>query len=432
MDLAEHFRRIRRRWWLILGVAVLVAGIVYAWSGRKADVYRSTATVDVLPNESDTGVLSSDQVQILLQRYSGLTGTASVLRDAIGRSGIDLTVGEATARVAADATSDNSGLLTIHADGPTPAAARALARATSEALRAAADEQGGDLRIVTAATPPGSPIAPKPTRDAMLAFLVALVVNAELVALLGSRAGRLVPGREAGTVEAITDTPVIGLLPRRTEWLAEAFRNLRSEFEVQRAGASARSVAVVGTDPGNGASFVAFGLAQATANLKLRVVLVDGNLRRPVLAGELDIPDQPGLSDFIRRGTVSWSELPQSNPLQTRFRVVPAGTEVADPAALLGGGSLTKIIHQLADSELVIVDAPALREGADALIIGAQCDAVILVVDAERTRRRTIEETTVRLQQANISLLGTVINRVAPDDRTRPPRHYRRPPTLDA
>jgi capsular exopolysaccharide synthesis family protein len=280
--------------------------------------------------------------------------------------------------------------------------------------------------VVTPAALPGAPVAPTPARDATLAFLVALVVNAELVALLGSRAGRLVPGREAEAVEDITDVPVLGLLPRKTEWLAEACRTLRSEFEVQRAEASARSVAIIGTDPGNGTSFVAFGLAQATANLKLRVALVDGNLRRPVLASELGLPDQPGLSDFIRRGTLTWSELPQSNPLQTRFRVVPAGAEVADQAALLGNGALAKVIHHLADSELVIVDAPALGEGADALIIGAQCDAVILVVDAERTRRRTIEEAATRLRQASIPLLGTVINRVAPDDRTRPPRQHRR------
>ena len=113
MDLAEHFRRIARRWWLVLGISLLVAGAVYVWSGRKADVYRSSVTVDVLPTETENGALTSDQVQIFLQRYAGLTGTASVLRDAIGRSGLDLTVDAAAARVAAQTAADNSGLLTL-------------------------------------------------------------------------------------------------------------------------------------------------------------------------------------------------------------------------------------------------------------------------------------------------------------------------------
>jgi Mrp family chromosome partitioning ATPase len=101
-----------------------------------------------------------------------------------------------------------------------------------------------------------------------------------------------------------------------------------------------------------------------------------------------------------------------------------------DTSALLGGGALAKVIDQFVDSELVVVDSPALSEGADALIVGAQCDGAVLVVDARRTRRRAIADACVRLRQANVHLVGTVVNRVEPDDRTRPPRHHRRPPTL--
>ncbi len=75
------------------------------------------------------------------------------------------------------------------------------------------------------------------------------------------------------------------------------------------------------------------------------------------------------------------------------------------------------------------MDSPAADESIDALVIASQCDAVILVVDAHRARRKRIANAIARIDQANADLLGTVVNRVEADARTRPPRRRRQPPT---
>lgn len=427
MNLTEHFRLIWRRRWIILALSAVIAGAVFVRSQLQGNVYQSSATLDVISGTTRSGQpVTQEELSILTGRYAALSESTSVLRDAITSSGLDISINTARDRVTADAPTDQPGFVIVRATAPSPRAARDLAEGVTDALRSTGTNEQNPIEITTPAVTPSSPIAPTPARDATLAFLIALVVNSELFALLGYVRGRLTKGRQSEEVAGLTGLPVLALIPRREEWAAEAFRTLRGSIDIAHSDQPVRSIAIIGAEPGSGASFVAFGLAQATANLKLGVVLVDANLRRPVLASELHVPEQPGLAEIIREGTVEGLDLPQANPLQKRFRVLPAGEEVADPPGTLGGGALQKTLSQLHDADLVVVDAPAIDESIDALVIASQCDAAILVVDARGARRRVIENAVQRISQTNAQFLGTVINRVEDDERTRPPRRRRR------
>ena len=86
-----------------------------------------------------------------------------------------------------------------------------------------------------------------------------------------------------------------------------------------------------------------------------------------------------------------------------------------DAPGVLGSGALRKTLDQLDAADQVVVDAPAVDESIDAVVIASQCDAAILVVDAQRGRRRAIENAVSQLSQANVELLGVVLNRVEAD-----------------
>src|SRR5262245_1656280 len=431
VNITEHFRLIWRRRWIILALSALSAGVVFAWSYSRAKVYESSATLDVLSGATGDQPLTQEQVDILTARYAALADSSPVLADAISSSGLDVSVGTARQRVSASVPSNPTGFITVGATGPTSEAARSLTRGVVGALQQAGDLEANPVTVVSGATSPAGPVSPTPVRDALLAFLIALVINAELFALLGYLTGRFTSGFETEEVEHATGLPVLALIPRqRQEWAAEAFRTLRAEVDLARSHPPVRTIAIVGAEPGSGASFVSFGLAQATANLKLGVVLVDANLRRPMLASGLPVPQEPGLVEALGRGTVDSDELPQANPLQRGFRILPAGADVDDPPGVLGAGALRKILDQLDAADQVVVDSPAADESIDALVIASQCDAAILVVDAKRARRSLIEKAVARLEQANVELLGAVVNRIEPDKRTEPPqRRRRRPPS---
>lgn len=431
MNITEHFRLIWRRRWVILALSALIAGVVLARGWVQDDVYESQATLDVISSAA-TGsrAITQEEVNILTARYAGLSEASPVLDDAISASGLGISVTTARDRVSADVPSSPTGFVTVQATGPTPEAAHALADGVVDSLQATGQQEENPIEVVTGATTPSSPSAPTPTRDALLAFLIALIVNSELFALLGYLRGRFTKGHETEEVALLTGVPVLALIPRqREQWVAEAFRTLRAAVDLARSDPPVRTIAVIGAEPGSGTSFVAFGLAQATANLRMGVVLVDANLRRPMLAAELHVPEKPGLVEAMSNGTVGWDQLPQANPLQTRFRILPAGEDVDDPPGVLGSGALRKTLDQLDGADQVVVDSPAADESIDALVIASQCDAVILVIDATQARRRLVENAILRINQAKAELLGAVVNRVEADERTRPPRRRRQPST---
>jgi polysaccharide biosynthesis transport protein len=427
VNLAEHFRLIWRRRWIILALSAVIAVAVYVRSETLDAVYESSATLDVISRTAGGDrTITAEEVSIRTSRYAALADSSPVLSEAVDASGLGISVPTARDRVSATVPSDTPGFVTVTASGPSPNDARNLDDGVVDALRSTGARELNPIQVVTGATTPSGSASPNPSRDALLAFLIAVVVNSELFALLGFLRGRFTKGSESDEIARLTGFPVLALIPlKRGKWTNEAFHTLRARLDLAHSDPPARTVAIVGAEPGSGASFVAFGLARATADLERGVVLVDANLRRPAVAAELGIPEKPGLVEIIEKGTVDWDALPPAGPLEQRFRVVPAGEEVDDPAGVLGSGALRKTLDQLDSADQIVVDSPAISEGIDALVIASQCDAAILVIDAQAIRRRVVEDVVVRIKQANVQYLGTVINRVAPDDRTRPPKRTR-------
>lgn len=428
VDVIEHFRHIWYRRWVIAVLTLVVAAGVYAWSRARPEVYQATAEIDVVAETTNLPTaLERENIEVVAGRFTALTDTSSILRDAIGRSGLDISLSTARARVTAD-DSSNLGFVEVVVRGPSPASAEALADGVVESLRedardTATETESGEQapipRVVSPADASSDPIEPNPERDAVLAFLVTLVVTAGLAALLGTVAGRLPAGRIREKVEELTDVRVLARIPGKGhDETVEAFRELRAQVEFARSGIDVRSVAVTGVDPGDGSSYVARGLAQISANLKASVVLVDANLRRPSVAENFYLPPSPGLGDHVLGNAFEPSVLRQANPLQKRFRVLTAGVAVPDAPGLLGGGAVRKLLDQLTDVELIVVDSPSVTESADALVIAAQVDATILVVDAHATRKRALDDAMRRLTP-HARLLGTVLNRDKPPRRAR-------------
>jgi Mrp family chromosome partitioning ATPase len=426
MDLVEHFRLIWRKRWLILAVSLVIAGLVFAVSRTRAKVYEATATIDVIPATAIAAEsITEERVDLVADRFAAFASATTVLEEAVERSGLDISVSTARARVSADASED-PGFVSVRSEGPSPRAADALATGLVNALIDAAtpetapgEEAPPRPQIVSPARVSSGPVRPQPVRDGVLALLIAVVLTAALVALLGFVAGRLPTGRVREEVERVTAVPVLARIPRKgRDEVVEAFRELRAQVEFARSDVDVRSVAVTAVDAGAGASFVARGLAQISANLKSSVVLVDANLRRPSVAEQLHLPPSPGLGDVLLGMPFDASLLRQANPLQKRFRVLTAGLAVPDAPGLLGAGALRKVLDQLADAEIIVVDAPAVADVADALVIGAQVDASILVVDARSTRRRVLHDAVRRLSP-HARLLGSVVNRDDPGHRPR-------------
>jgi len=473
MELTAHFRVMWRRRWRVIIVSILIAGAVYALSSSRPPVYRAEALLAVRSARATTGDAPSQEGTLFLARtYAELAKTRPVVSDGVRRSGLAISTGAALQRIDVNASTD-VGFVSVSATGATPGAAGRLAQGLSRALTATVERQeaatlaadvtplrdeitrieaelgsspdnaprraavearytallssvterelrpANGVAVISPSRAGTAPISPAPFRDALLALIAALVVNAELAVLLEAMSDRFPRENLVEEVSRVTGLPVLAEVPSGDDiGVIEAFRSLRSNLMFMDTPGVLRTVAIVSVEPGAGKSYCAIHLASSAAELDLAVVLIDGDLRRPMIHERMDMKRTPGLSEVLRGAAVDSAVVyPRAYP---KLGVLPAGSPADDPAGLVGGGLLRKLFHDLS-AQLVIVDTPAETLFSDAMTLALQCDVTIVVIDARSTHRRAVRRLVESLRRVNANPIGVVINRT---DRLSRPSYY--------
>jgi protein-tyrosine kinase len=191
---------------------------------------------------------------------------------------------------------------------------------------------------------------------------------------------------------------------------AEQFRTLRSRLYQLRGNQSLRTLLVTSAIPGEGKTFVTTNLAQAIVRQPdRRALIIDADLRGARLHLPLGAPTSPGLTDYLRGEADEMSVIQHGQEGNLCF--VAGGSEVTDPSELLSNGRLKKLLDRVTPVfDWVIIDSPPCVPVADASILAALCDGVLLVVRAGSTPSEVVERARQELKGKNV--VGVVLNAV--------------------
>src|SRR3954469_9521904 len=464
MDLATHFRVIAQNWLRILVISLALAIVVFLVSSFRADEYQATETLSIRAGNT-LNQSPQDAATFAAQVYAKYVETASFLSAVVRDSKLKLSLSEAASRISASPVGD-LGYLDVKATGPNRTDAETLARVAGgqlvQTIRAIGDKKINDvvnpLRVrrenlqqqrtqavngsaeaialdaqintllqqeAQAFTTPvddatifggalaaQDPISPKPFRDALLGFLVALVVVSELTVLAHFTGDRFSGNEDSAEVAALTGLPILAKVPRGEGIeVIEAYRVLRTNLMVLEGAGKPRTVAIVSANQAAGKTFTAVHLADSASALEEKVVLIDADLRKPTVHERIGVPRAPGLSSVLQGGdlTTALGKVPDNGYL----RVLPSGAPVLDPSGVLGARSFRHVLDALRAVRLVVVDTPPTNLFADALAVASQCDAAIFVLDVKTSRRRAVRQALESLDRAGANLIGVVINRAS-------------------
>ena len=205
----------------------------------------------------------------------------------------------------------------------------------------------------------------------------------------------------------------------------EQFRVLRAKVKAIGAERPFQCFGILSATAGEGRTTVAVGLALALAEERRRVLLIEAELRDPVLAPALGLVPNGGLSNWLRAEGARPVPIRRLEP--SGLRVLAGGGRISAPAELLGGDRMAKLLEVTRRSfDYVVVDCPPLVPMADALGLQNFLDGALFVVRARHTFQDTILRANAHLKPNLVA--GVVFNDQREIVTRRLGRHDRTPP----
>ncbi len=293
----------------------------------------------------------------------------------------------------------------------------------------------GNTEVVEAADKPLLPVKPNLPLNLIFGLLFGLALGVGL-AMLQEQLDNSVRGEE--DVTRFVDAPVLGTVPvfdapgvspmltmnasSRVKAhdprlrAVDAYRGLRVNLGFMTPGKGGHLVLVTSAGAAEGKTTTCLNLAIAAAQSGRRVVVVDGDLRRPSLHRVLNLNGKVGLSEVLA------GQVPASEALQRiegmGLSVLTAGACPPNPTDLLDSQAMRDLVAELRrEANLVIFDSSPMLPAADALVLASLSDAVLLVCVPNRSHRRALQRAKLLLNQINHNVTGVVLNQVEPQPR---------------
>ncbi|WP_162243183.1 MULTISPECIES: polysaccharide biosynthesis tyrosine autokinase [unclassified Leifsonia] len=432
MDPRMYLSALRRRWPLIIILGILGAAVAFFYDSTLPTLYKSTASVFVSTQRGDTTselVQGSNFAQANVQSYARLATTPLVLQPVIDELDLDTSVNGLASVISAD-TPLNTVIIQITVQNSDPARAAMIADAVTSSLSTVVEKisptsadktPAVKMTQIASAQVPAAPFAPNTRLIVATGLAVGLALGLVLALIWELLDTRV---RSEKELTAITGLPVLGAVAKgpskKPGWIAmrsdshsmqaESYRRIRANLEFADIERAVRSVIVTSATAGEGKSTTSLNLALAMAERVGRVLLIDGDLRRPTIA------DRCGLEGSVGLTTVLLGKISVADAVQRYARtvdVLASGVIPHNPGQLLGSSAMAALLAEVSKTyDFVVIDTPPLLAATDTLGLAHATDGAIVVVKYKSTRRQQLAEAVGSMRTVNARLLGVVFDRI--------------------
>lgn len=284
--------------------------------------------------------------------------------------------------------------------------------------------------VVVPAKVPSEPTSPKPVRNGALALMLGGLLGVGLAVFHESRDDSVRDsedvercGRAAAVLAVIPRNPIVDeafepqlvTLAEPASPSAEAYRSLRTSIRFLAVDRPLRSIQVTSATHAEGKTITAANLGLVLARAGERIIMVDGDLRRPRLHEYFGMSNEVGLTSVLL------DESPLPNALQKvtddeRLWLLAAGPRPPNPSDLLSSAFFSEVLGELqALASVVVIDSPPLLPVSDAAIVSGKVDGTLLVVKAGVSSRRKVTRAADLLDQIGAPMLGAVLHAASSD-----------------
>jgi capsular exopolysaccharide synthesis family protein len=195
--------------------------------------------------------------------------------------------------------------------------------------------------------------------------------------------------------------------------IKESLRSLFTTFRLLRADRDIRLVGVTSSTQGEGKSTAVTIFARTLADLGLKVLVVDADMRLPMQTRYLGLAQGGGFSSVLTDPSIDIRTLIQT--IQDNLDVLPAGPKPPDPAKLLNSVRAQEVVNQIRDLpeyDMVLFDAPPCLMLSDPILLGEKLDGILFLVGLGKVSRELAPQACRRIKATGVDVLGMICNQV--------------------
>ncbi|WP_242216885.1 CpsD/CapB family tyrosine-protein kinase [Bacillus cereus group sp. BfR-BA-01380] len=191
--------------------------------------------------------------------------------------------------------------------------------------------------------------------------------------------------------------------------LAEQYRNIRTNIQFASIDQKIRSLVVTSANPGEGKTTTTANLAVAFAQQGDKILLIDADLRKPVLHQLFHVDAVFGLTDVLSKQRTLQGCIAKTDV--ENVHLLPCGPIPPNPAELLGSTMMGELLQEAKEYyDLILFDTPPVLAVTDAQVIANQCEGTVLVLCSGKTEKEQALKAKNVLHHTNTTLLGVVLN----------------------
>jgi len=196
--------------------------------------------------------------------------------------------------------------------------------------------------------------------------------------------------------------------------IAEAYRTLRTNMQFSKIDGTLKAIMFTSAGPGEGKSTTVANTAVALAQSGKNVILIDCDLRKPVLHKIFNKKNR-GLTNILVEDVLAQDFL-QDTEIEN-LRILTSGPIPPNPSELLGSKKMQELLDDLkTQADYLIIDVPPVIAVTDACVLAAKVDGIILIVNSGTIRPEMAQRAKELLRKANGQILGVILNRVEIED----------------
>jgi len=320
-----------------------------------------------------------------------------------------------------------------------------LLRRRYEEAKIDAAAKAGNVQVVDAAFPPGSPVRPNLKINLLVGLIVGLgfgvglgylkdmmdqsVHSPEELEGMGFRVLGTVPEIDAKKVEEKIKTRSNGSAVKEVKEIqhrlvthfdpkspiSEAYRIFHTNLHYITPDKPVKSILVTSSGPGEGKSTTAANLAITSARMGNKTLLLDMDLRRPMIHKIFNVQEVPGISEVLLK-KINAEDVIRATGIEN-LKVITGGYLPPNPTELIGSKLVKSLLSDFNDQfDRVIIDSPPIIAVADSLMLSVEVSDTVLVVSSGQTNRGILKKAKQQIEDVGGEIAGALLNNVKPGD----------------